>query len=69
LNLRFRCRIPDNTSENLPLNWWSSKDDRSGIENAFVNKCQIFKVDLLDTFLDFEERVVKEVGMRVTENP
>jgi len=34
-----------------------------------VNECQIFKVDLLDTFLDLEERVIEEVWMRVTEYP
>lgn len=34
-----------------------------------MNECQVFKVDFLDTFLDSEEGVVKEVGMGVTEYP
>ena len=34
-----------------------------------MNECQIFKIDLLDTFLDLDESVVEEVGMRVAEYP
>jgi hypothetical protein len=32
-----------------------------------VDQCKIFKVDLLDSFLDPEERVVEKVRVRVAE--
>ena len=62
-NLGFGCRVPDNPNEIFLLN------RRSEIENAFVNKCQIFKVDLFDALLDPKEGVVEEVRVSVAEYP